>query len=52
MDVVCHVYNINKGRNKALLEKVPVLVGYMTFVDYVRSYKTEKKGDLKTAIER
>lgn len=51
MDVVCHVYNINKGRNKDLLEKAPVLAGYMTFVDYVRSYKIENEGDLKTAIE-
>jgi hypothetical protein len=37
------VYNINKGRNEALLAKHPTLYGYACFVDYVRKYQVEEE---------
>lgn len=39
----CTVYNINYGKNKALLQKCPFLRKYMTFVDYVRYFHKELK---------
>lgn len=38
LELTCRVYNINCGRNKALLDACPVLREYMLFVDYVREY--------------
>ena len=36
LELVCRVYNINKGHNKELLERCKWLSDYMTFVDKVR----------------
>ena len=38
LELTCRVYNINRGRNKELLDACPVLREYMLFVDYVREY--------------
>lgn len=38
LELTCRVYNINRGRNKELLDACPVLREYMIFVDYVREY--------------
>ncbi len=53
LELICRVYNINHGRNRELLDRCPVLKGYMTFVDYVREYHREKDYDnLTDAIEK
>ncbi|MDD6038281.1 MAG: transposase, partial [bacterium] len=36
LELICHVYNINKGNNTQLLEKCATLREYMYFVDLVR----------------
>jgi hypothetical protein len=41
LELICKVYNINKGKNRELLQKCPVLAEYMTFVGYVRQYIDE-----------
>lgn len=41
LELTCKVYNINFGKNKALLDNCPVLKEYMTLVDYVRAYYRE-----------
>ncbi|MBO5509854.1 MAG: hypothetical protein J5962_05285 [Lachnospiraceae bacterium] len=52
LELICTVYNINKGRNKELLEKCPFLKEYMIFVDYVRFYNRQfGRNDLEHAIE-
>ena len=38
IELVCHVYNINHGYNRELLERCPVLKEYMILVDKVRNY--------------
>lgn len=52
LELVCQVYNINRGYNEGLLERCPTLRDYMYFVDLVREYH-EKNGftDLVDAIE-
>ena len=50
LEVVVHVYNINKGMNPELLEGCPILKEYCQFVDIVSKYKGQK-GKLKFAIE-
>jgi hypothetical protein len=51
LELICRLYNINKGKNKELLENCPVLREYMTFVDYVRQYhRGTKYNDLEQAI--
>lgn len=53
IELVCRVYNINKGRNAKLLEKCPVLNEYMIFVDYVREFHAAEGYDnLETAINQ
>ena len=42
LELICRVYNINKGRNKKLLDECPVLKEYMIFVDYVREYHAKQ----------
>ena len=42
LELTCTVYNINKGRNKELLDACPVLKEYMMFVDYVRYYHAQQ----------
>ena len=42
VELTCRVYNINYGRNKALLDACPVLREYMIFVDYVRHYHAKQ----------
>ena len=42
LELTCRVYNINKGRNKKLLDGCPVLKEYMIFVDYVREYHAKQ----------
>ena len=53
LELTCTVYNINVGKNQALLSKCPVLRQYMIFVDYVREYlgKYPEK-DLRKAINK
>lgn len=53
LELTCTVYNINVGKNQALLSKCPVLRQYMFFVDYVREYlgKYPEK-DLRKAINK
>ena len=51
LEVTCRVYNINHGKNKALLDACPVLREYMIFVDYVREYHAQNEYDkLELAI--
>lgn len=38
IELICQVYNINKGNNEALLSRCPTLRDYMYFVDLVREY--------------
>lgn len=53
LELICRVYNINRGRNKELLRRCPVLQEYMTFVDYVREYHAMNDfEDLEDAIHR
>ncbi|MCM1542326.1 MAG: hypothetical protein NC121_13835 [Blautia sp.] len=55
LELVCRVYNINKGKNKELLDGCPWLREYMIFVDYVREFHRDEGGDedsLEIAIER
>ena len=53
LELTCTVYNINVGKNQALLSKCPVLRQYMIFIDYVREYlgKYPEK-DLRKAINK
>ncbi len=41
LELTCKVYNINFGKNKALLDNCLVLKEYMILVDYVRAYYRE-----------
>jgi hypothetical protein len=53
LELICKVYNINKGKNKELLENCPVLKEFMVFVDYVRQYNLEiGYDDLEKAINK
>lgn len=53
LELVCKVYNINKGNNKDLLEKCPTLREYMYFVDLVREFHAKNDfSDLEIAIEQ
>ena len=51
IDLVCHVYNINNGKNVPLLSKCQTLREYMYFVDMVRK-NNEISGNLEDAIEK
>ena len=53
LELVCHVYNINKGNNSELLAKCPTLRDYMYFVDLVRdNHKKHGFTDLEEAIRQ
>lgn len=53
IELVCHVYNINKGSNKELLAKCSTLREYMYFVDLVRDYYEKNEfSNLEDAIHR
>jgi hypothetical protein len=57
LELICKVYNINKGKNKELMDKCPVLFEYTTFVDYVRDFhegktQVELEHSVKQAIDR
>ena len=53
IELVCHVYNINKGNNTELLAKCSTLREYMYFVDLVRdNHKKNDYTDLESAIEQ
>ena len=53
LELVCRVYNINKGNNTELLEKSPTLREYMFFVDLVREYHAKNDfSDLEIAIKQ
>jgi hypothetical protein len=53
LELICRVYNINKGRNKELMDRCPVLCEYTTFVDYVRDYhKGKGREQLEHSIEQ
>ena len=53
LELVCRVYNINKGNNTELLEKFPTLREYMFFVDLVREYHAKNDfSDLEIAIKQ
>ncbi len=45
LELVCRVYNINKGKNKELLEQCKWLSDYMVFVDKVREYHNDREDD-------
>ena len=51
IELVCHVYNINNGKNVPLLSKCQTLREYMYFVDRVRK-NNEISGNLEDAIEK
>lgn len=51
IELVCHVYNINNGKNIPLLSKCQTLREYMYFVDMVRK-NNEISGNLEDAIEK
>lgn len=51
IELVCHVYNINNGKNAPLLSKCQTLREYMYFVDMVRK-NNEISGNLEDAIEK
>ena len=51
IELVCHVYNINNGKNTPLLAKCQTLREYMYFVDMVRK-NNEISGNLEDAIEK
>lgn len=51
IELVCHVYNINSGKNTPLLSKCQTLREYMYFVDMVRK-NNEISGNLENAIEK
>ena len=53
IELICQVYNINKGNNEELLSRCPTLRDYMYFVDLVREYHTINNfSDLKDAIRQ
>lgn len=53
LELICRVYNINKGKNKKLMEDCPILNEYMIFVDMVREYhRMNDYENLKEAIEK
>lgn len=53
LELVCQVYNINKGNNTDLLAKCPTLRDYMYFVDLVRNYHFQNGFiDLENAIRQ
>lgn len=52
LELVCKVYNINKGNNEEFLTKCPTLRDYMYFIDAVREYHAENDfTDLERAID-
>lgn len=51
IELVCRVYNINKGKNAQLLSKCRTLREYMYFVDMVRK-NNEISGNLEDAIKQ
>ena len=53
LELIVHVYNINKGHNAALFEKSETLGGYSTFVDKAREYERNLPRDeaMKSAIK-
>lgn len=53
LELVCKVYNINKGNNEELFARCPTLCDYMYFIDAVREYHAENNfTDLEGAIEQ
>lgn len=50
IEVICKVYNINRGNNVELLEHCEVLRNYMTFVDKVRDLMEEYL-DISQAVD-
>ena len=53
LELVCQVYNINKGNNTDLLAKCPTLRDYMYFVNLVRNYHFQNGFiDLENAIRQ
>ena len=53
LELVCQVYNINKGNNTDLLANCPTLRDYMYFVDLVRNYHFQNGFiDLENAIRQ
>ncbi len=51
VELICKVYNINKGMNTELLHSSKVLQGYMYFVEKVRYYE-KKCAELTEGINR
>ena len=53
IELVCHVYNINKGNNTELLAKCSTLREYMYFVNLVRDYHEKNEfSHLEDAIQQ
>ena len=52
LELTCHVYNINEGRNPELLTRSPTLRDYMYLMDLVREFDVKTgHADLAGAIE-
>ncbi|MGN0481624.1 MAG: hypothetical protein ACI4EV_08640 [Lachnospiraceae bacterium] len=51
LELICHMYNINRGNNVGLLDKCKVLRDYMILVNKVRSYSGDGI-ELDMAIKR
>ena len=49
LELIVHVYNINKGHNQKFLDKCPLLKSYMEFVSVVRNNLNEGQ-PLETAV--
>ena len=53
IELICQVYNINKGKNIPLMEQSPTLRDYMYFADLVRVYDAETNhADLAGAVKQ
>ena len=43
LELICRIYNINPHQNTTIKEKSPVLSGYTSFVEKVRTYQNENR---------
>jgi len=50
LELIVRIININKGRNKAIVERCKELFEYISFVDKAREFKS-KLGDKKEALK-
>ena len=50
LELICRIYNINPHQNTTIKEKSPVLSGYTSFVEKVRTYQNENR-NVDEAVE-